>query len=73
MSCSSIDDFEFLNQIGVGAFSKVYKVKRKIDNEIYALKQVNLSTLSEKEKDNAFTEIKILSANIIDWNLDLML
>ena len=62
MSCSSIDDFEFLNQIGVGAFSKVYKVKRKIDNEIYALKQVNLSTLSEKEKDNAFTEIKILSS-----------
>lgn len=61
MSCSTIDDFEFLDQIGVGAFSKVYKVKRKIDNEIYALKQVNLSTLSEKEKDNAFTEIKILS------------
>ena len=32
---SSINDFEIINQIGTGAFSKVFKVRRKIDNEIY--------------------------------------
>ena len=59
---SSINDFEIINQIGTGAFSKVFKVRRKIDNEIYALKEVNLSSLSDKERENAFTEIKILSS-----------
>ena len=59
---SSINDFEIINQIGTGAFSKVFKVRRKIDNEIYALKEVNLSSLTDKERENAFTEIKILSS-----------
>ena len=54
---SSINDFEIINQIGTGAFSKVFKVRRKIDNEIYALKEVNLSSLTDKERENAFTEI----------------
>ena len=34
---SSINDFEILNELGKGSFGLVYKVRRKNDNEIYAL------------------------------------
>ena len=38
---SSISDFEVLNKLGEGAFGQVFKVKRKADGNIYALKKVN--------------------------------
>lgn len=58
----SLQDFEFSNKLGEGAFSTVYKVKRKADGEIYALKQVKLGNLSRKEKENALNEIRILAS-----------
>lgn len=36
----SLSDFEILNKLGEGAFSNVFKVKRKSDNTYYALKKV---------------------------------
>lgn len=41
---------ETILQLGEGAYSNVYKVKRIEDNTEYALKKVNLSNLKEKEK-----------------------
>lgn len=41
-------NFQFIEKIGCGAFSKVYKVMRKSDDQIYALKKVNLINLNEK-------------------------
>jgi hypothetical protein len=40
-STTSLKDFEFLSKIGDGAFAEVFKVKRKEDSEIYALKKVH--------------------------------
>ena len=48
--------------IGEGAYSSVYMVKRLLDGEIYALKQVKMSNLSEKEKENALNEVRILAS-----------
>ena len=45
-----MDGFEILKKLGDGSYSVVYKVRRKIDNNIYALKKVNLQKLKEKEK-----------------------
>ncbi len=47
---------------GDGSYSSVYKVKRLEDDEIYALKKVKLQNLSEKEKQNALNEVRILAS-----------
>jgi len=47
---------------GEGAYSSVYKVKRIIDNQEYALKKVKLNDLSDKEKLNALNEVRILAS-----------
>ena len=67
----SVSNFIILSEIGKGSFGSVYKVKRKIDNEIYAMKKVHLAYLSEKEIQNALNEIRILASinhqNIISY------
>ena len=57
-----MDNFEILEKLGDGAYSIVYKVKRKADSKIYALKKVKLQNLNEKEKENALNEIRILAS-----------
>ena len=57
-----MDNFEILEKLGDGAYSIVYKVKRKINSQIYALKKVKLQNLNEKEKENALNEIRILAS-----------
>ena len=48
--------YEIIQEIGRGAFSIVYKVKSKEDNNIYCLKKINMKKTKDKEN-----EIKILS------------
>ena len=66
-----MDGFKILNKIGEGSFSTVLKVQRKKDGNIYALKRVKFSKLSDKEKSNALNEIRILASinnkNIISY------
>jgi NIMA (never in mitosis gene a)-related kinase len=40
----------------------VYKVRRAEDNEVYALKKVKMLNLSDKEKENALNEVRILAS-----------
>lgn len=57
----STDDFDILEVIGKGHFSKVFKVKYKKDNEIYAMKCCKKSKLKEyKQKEHAINERRIL-------------
>jgi len=57
-----MEDFQVLSKLGEGAYSVVYKVIRKADNLVYALKKVKLLNLSEKEKLNALNEVRILAS-----------
>lgn len=58
----SIKDFQIIGKIGEGAYSSVFKARRLIDQEIYAIKKVKLMSLSEKEKANALNEVRILAS-----------
>ena len=57
-----MENFEIISKLGDGTYSTVYKVKRKIDDQIYALKKVKLMNLSEKEKLNSLNEVRILAS-----------
>ena len=45
-----------------GAFSTVYSVKRISDGAVYAMKKVKMGKLTEKEKQGAVNEIRILAS-----------
>ncbi len=68
---SSMSDFEILKQLGKGAFGSVFLVKRKADNNIYALKSVIMDKLKKKEQENSLNEVRILASirhpNIIGY------
>jgi NIMA (never in mitosis gene a)-related kinase len=40
----------------------VYHVRRINDNSLYALKKVRMQKLSDKEKENALNEVRILAS-----------
>ena len=44
-----MDDFVIEEKLGSGTFSEVYRVRRKTDDNIYALKRVSMLPLNEKE------------------------
>ena len=58
----SLHDFEELQKLGEGAFSQVFRVRRRADGETYALKKVKLMGLKEKERENALNEVRILAS-----------
>ena len=57
-----MNGFEIISKLGEGSYSTVYKVKRKMDNKIYALKKVHIKKLSDKEKENSINEVRILAS-----------
>lgn len=67
----SLADFEFFEQLGEGAYSVVFRVRRKSDQQIYAIKKVRMQGLKDKEKENSINEVRILASldhpNIIEY------
>ena len=47
---SSLNDFKIGKLLGKGAFGMVILVHRIIDGQTYAMKQVRISQLTDKEK-----------------------
>lgn len=47
---------------GDGSYSSVYRVKRLEDGQDYALKKVKIQSLSDREKENALNEVRILAS-----------
>ena len=59
---SCMNDFIIEKVLGKGSFSSVYLVRRKADNEIYAMKSVLLEKLKKKEQQNSVNEVRILAS-----------
>ena len=53
-------DYEISNKLGEGAYGKVYKVKSKLDSEVYVMKKIDLSKRKEEEKKKAIKEVEIM-------------
>ena len=54
-----MDGFEIIKKLGDVSYIIVYKVGRKKDNNVDALKKVNLQKLKDKEKQNSLNEVRI--------------
>jgi len=62
--CSAGDpthEFELLDRIGKGAYGHVYKAKQKSNNEIIAIKIMELNLEDDKALQNALKEISFLA------------
>ena len=67
----SLNDFIIMKLLGKGSFGSVYLVKRKKDDQIYAMKRINLPKSPTNEKQAALNEIRLLASlshpNIIGY------
>lgn len=48
MARSTLCDFELLEQLGTGSFGVVWKGKRKVDQLVYALKELRVGNMSRQ-------------------------
>ena len=66
-----LSDFNIKRKLGEGSYSQVSLAIRKQDGLEYALKQVNIAKLNEKERENALNEVRFLASirhkNIIGY------
>lgn len=46
--------------LGKGTYGKVYKVQRECDDKFYALKEMDLTSMSQSERNDAVNEVRIL-------------
>ena len=67
----SLNDFIIMKLLGKGSFGSVYLVKRKKDDQIYAMKRINFPKSPNNEREAALNEIRLLYSlshpNIIDY------
>lgn len=53
-------DYTFLQMVGQGSFGKVYKAQSKKTGAIYACKEIDYSTMKEKEKELLVHEVNTM-------------
>lgn len=54
--------FEIVSKIGEGSFASVYKVIRKIDGGVYAMKKIKLMNATQRDISNCLNEVRILAS-----------
>ena len=66
-----MEQFDIIKTIGKGSFASVLKLKRKEDNQYYALKRVKILQMSPCDRDHALNEVRLLASfhhpNIIEY------
>ena len=60
LSPSTLKDFEIIKQAGKGSYGTVFKVRKRSDQNIYAMKTINISSMDKKTLTNTLNELRIL-------------
>ena len=58
---TTINDFIIEKELGKGTFGSVYLVRRKEDNQIYALKTVTFDKLNKREQENSLNDKDLIN------------
>jgi NIMA (never in mitosis gene a)-related kinase len=71
VSRSKNGDFVVQKEVGKGAFARVFRVLRKQDGQVYALKRIRITSMKRKEISDTLGEIRFLAsirhANLIRY------
>lgn len=62
MGESCLRDFKDLKLIGKGSFGRVYRCIRVSDGQEYAMKEVAIKAMSQREREDAVNEVRILAS-----------
>jgi NIMA (never in mitosis gene a)-related kinase len=62
MEKKEYEKYENIKELGTGNFGQVRLVKCVDTQKLYALKSVSLGRLSQKEKDGALNEVRLLAS-----------
>lgn len=69
---NSLKDFQTLSKLGQGAYGIVYKVKSRLNQQIYVIKRIDLTNLKGKERQKTVKEVEIMQQlehpNIIKYH-----
>mmetsp|Transcript_27337 Transcript_27337/g.42720 ORF Transcript_27337/g.42720 Transcript_27337/m.42720 type:complete len:501 (+) Transcript_27337:825-2327(+) len=60
---SKLKEFKNLKLIGKGSFGRVHRAVRISDDKEYALKELNMKSMSKKEREDSVNEVRILSSS----------
>ena len=58
--CDPLNDYEILTKLGAGTYGKVYKVKKKENGSIRAMKKIAKYHLGNVNENDVIKEIEIL-------------
>ena len=48
-----------MEQLGKGSYGVVYKVRRKSDQKLLVLKQINIKNMSARARNEAMNEVRV--------------
>jgi NIMA (never in mitosis gene a)-related kinase len=58
----SLLEFEIVSELGSGSFGRVFKARRKVDGHFFAIKQIDIGSMGQRERENALNEIRLLAS-----------
>ena len=60
-----LKDFKDLKLIGKGSFGRVFRAVRPSDNQEYAIKEVNIKAMSQREREDAVNEVIKIATHMV--------
>ncbi|NXI39021.1 E2AK1 kinase, partial [Galbula dea] len=67
-----LNEFDEIARLGKGGYGKVYKVRNKLDGQLYAIKKINIKKATRRDCMKVLREVKVLAGlqhpNIVGYH-----